>query len=70
MNMLRKAIVKRLLELRQSQGLSQEELARKCRLDRTYISGIERMTRNLTVDSLEKIIRALDISFEDFFSKL
>lgn len=28
--------------LRVSQGLSQEELAHKCELDRTYISGVER----------------------------
>ncbi|HDZ3741738.1 TPA: helix-turn-helix transcriptional regulator, partial [Vibrio cholerae] len=40
-------------ELRKKKGLSQEELAERADLDRTYISGIERGVRNITLDSLE-----------------
>ncbi len=43
-------------------GLSQEELADRCRLDRTYISSVERGGRNLTLATLEKIIPHLGLS--------
>ncbi len=52
--------------LRQEQGLSQEGLAEKAALDRTYISGIEREIRNPTVRSIQKIIKALEINETDF----
>ncbi|HHK5578288.1 TPA: helix-turn-helix domain-containing protein [Neisseria cinerea] len=51
-------------------NLSQEELATLAELDRTYISGVERGVRNLTINSLEKIIQALNISNEDFFKTM
>ena len=51
-------------------NLSQEELANLAELDRTYISGVERGVRNLTINSLEKIIQALNISNEDFFNTM
>lgn len=50
--------------------LSQEQLAQLADLDRTYISGIERGVRNLTINSLENIISALDVSHSDFFTHL
>lgn len=56
--------------LRVNKGLSQEQLAQLANLDRTYISGVERGTRNLTINSLEKIIFALDISCEYFFEEM
>jgi len=40
-------------------GLSQEELAHRCGLDRTYVSGIERGRRNPTVLVLEQLAAAL-----------
>ena len=51
-------------------NLSQEELANLAELDRTYISGVERGVRNLSINSLEKIIQALNISNEDFFKTM
>ena len=51
-------------------NLSQEELANLAELDRTYIFGVERGVRNLTINSLEKIIQALNISNEDFFKTM
>ena len=48
-------------KFRKTQGLSQEELGFKSGLDRTYISGIERGTRNPTLESLCRIARALGV---------
>ncbi len=50
--------------------MSQEALADKADLDRTYISGIERGVRNITLDSLEQIIYALDVDIPAFFIKV
>lgn len=41
--------------------MSQENLAHLCELDRTYISGIERGKRNLSLINIFKIANALDI---------
>ncbi len=56
--------------LRAARQLSQEELADRAGLDRTYISGIERGVRNITLDSLESIITALDVEVSVFLSVL
>lgn len=42
-------------------GLSQEELADKCGLHRTYIGAVERGERNVTLSSLEAISSALNV---------
>ena len=42
-------------------GISQEELAHRTDLDRTYISGIERGVRNPTIKVLERLAIALDV---------
>lgn len=47
--------------VRHLRGLSQEGLAKVAGLHRTYISGVERAERNITLASLEKLSRALDI---------
>ena len=57
----------RIRELRNKQGISQEKLALKADIDRTYLAGVELGKRNPSVKSLEKILLALDVSFEDFF---
>jgi transcriptional regulator with XRE-family HTH domain len=51
-----------LKNLRKTKNLSQEELAHMCELDRTYISGIERGTRNLSLINIYKLSIALNIS--------
>jgi len=48
-------------KLRLSSSLSQEQLALRADIDRTYISGIERGKRNVSVVNLFKIARALNI---------
>jgi transcriptional regulator with XRE-family HTH domain len=46
---------------REDAGLSQEELAERSGLHRTYISLVERGRRNITVDALTQIAEALEI---------
>lgn len=53
-------------ELRLEKGISQEDLAERTELDRTYISGIERLQRNITLKTLSSVISGLDISDSDF----
>lgn len=65
--MITEQIGHRIRELRTQKGLSQEKLALKAELDRTYLAGVENGKRNLSVKSLEKIIEALEVSFQTFF---
>lgn len=55
--------------MRERAGFSQEELAHRAKLDRTYISGIERDRRNPSVRSLQRIVAALDSSLDALFVK-
>ncbi|MEC7762549.1 MAG: helix-turn-helix transcriptional regulator [Pseudomonadota bacterium] len=55
----------RLREERKRVGLSQEELADRAGLDRTYISGCERRLRNPSLVSVERIASALQIDASD-----
>lgn len=48
-------------------GLSQEELGYRAKLDRTYVSGVERGVRNPTVGSLRRIADALETSASALF---
>ena len=51
--------------IRTERGLSQDQLAEKADLDRTYISGIERGVRNPGIKSVVRIATALKTSVED-----
>ena len=48
-------------------GLSQEELASRAGVHRTYIGMIERAEKNITLENIEKIALALKISLPDIF---
>ena len=52
---------------RLEQGLSQEELADKACVHRTYIGMIERAEKNITLENIEKIANALQIEVKNFF---
>lgn len=49
--------------------LSQEELSFRCQLHRTYISDIERCSRNVSIDNIEKIANALNVSIADLLKE-
>ncbi|MBS0212239.1 MAG: helix-turn-helix transcriptional regulator [Proteobacteria bacterium] len=55
--------------LRLRDGISQEELADRASLDRTYISGIERNRRNPSVQSLQRIVGAMGASLDLLFNE-
>jgi hypothetical protein len=59
----------KLKELRKEKKLSQEQLAEKANLHRTYIGMIERAEKNITLINIEKISKALEVSISDFFNK-
>ena len=58
---------KRVKELRNKLGLSQEELADYAELDRTYIPSVERGRRNISIVNIEKLASALKVSLKEFF---
>ena len=55
----------RLKEVRQSKGLSQEGLADRAGLHRTYIGSVERAERNVSIDNMERIARALEVDITE-----
>ena len=58
---------KKVRDERAKLALSQEELAARASVHRTYIGMIERAEKNITLENIEKIARALKISIADFF---
>jgi len=61
---------RRVRDLRNAQRLSQEDFAAECGLDRTYISGIERGRRNVSLRNLRVIAKALGLSLSELFRGL
>ena len=58
---------KRVRYLRLKAGLSQEELADACSLDRTYIGGIERGERNPSLKNILRLARILRVEGAELF---
>ncbi len=59
---IREILAANLRTLRQERGMSQEELAHRSDLDRTYISALERTVYAASIDVLERLALALDVS--------
>ncbi len=59
---------RRVRELRMMQHISQEELGFRCRLSKNYISDVERGTRNVSLQSIEKLAAGLAISEKELFT--
>ncbi|MCT2899022.1 XRE family transcriptional regulator [Lentilactobacillus buchneri] len=67
-NKLNKLIVQRIQELRKKQGLSQDELSIKSGLEIKYVNKIENFKIVITIVTLDKIIQALNVDYDSFFS--
>jgi len=65
----RERFASRVREERIAKGFSQEALADAADLHRTYISSVERSGRNITVDNMERIAKALGVDIVDLLSQ-
>lgn len=57
----------RVRDIRRKKELSQEALALLCDLDRTYIGGVERGERNISIINIYKIADALGVEVQELF---
>ncbi|WDF78410.1 helix-turn-helix transcriptional regulator [Mucilaginibacter sp. KACC 22773] len=64
---IRKKIGLRIKEYRTNLKLTQEALAFKAEIDKTYVNEVENGKRNVSVINLEKIIHALETDLKGFF---
>lgn len=65
--MIEEKVGKRIKELRNKLGISQEELGFRSGVHRTYIASLEVGKRNISIVTLEKITKALEVSLSKFF---
>jgi transcriptional regulator with XRE-family HTH domain len=61
------AFGERVRELRKQKNFSQEDLGLACALDRTYIGGVERGERNISLLNIVRIAEALDVEPGELF---
>jgi len=66
-NTFKKDFGRKLKELRQSKGLTQEELYFKSTISRSHIGMIEKGKRDITLSAIFKLARALETNLSDFF---
>ena len=65
--MIKTKVGKRIKELRNKLGISQEELAFRSEIHRTYIASLEVGKRNVSIETLEKVVNSLEVSMSEFF---
>ncbi|MFN8265403.1 MAG: helix-turn-helix transcriptional regulator [Chitinophagaceae bacterium] len=58
----------RIKQLRKELALSQEALGLRAEVDRTYVTDVEAGRRNVSLEILERLIKALNISLAEFFN--
>ena len=61
-------IGQRIKQLRKELGLSQEGLGNAAEVDRTYVTDVENGRRNVSVEILERLIGALEVTIAEFFN--
>lgn len=54
----------KLRQTRKAKGISQEKLAELADLHRTYVGSVERGERNITIDNMERLARALGVTIQ------
>jgi transcriptional regulator with XRE-family HTH domain len=64
---IKQKVGQRIRQLRKELEFSQEALALKADVDRTYVTDVENGRRNVSLEILERLIKALNISIADFF---
>lgn len=65
---LRAVLARNIRVRRTALGISQEALADLCGLHRTYVGSIERSERNVSIDNIEKLAAALDVTAVELLS--
>ena len=68
--MITTAFGKRIRELRETLGISQEKFALKIGMDRTYYSSVEAGKRNISIINICKIAKGFNITLSDLFDKI
>jgi transcriptional regulator with XRE-family HTH domain len=66
---LRDVLAKNMRLRRAELALSQEALALESGINRTYLSSVERSERNISIDNIERIARALDVDAFDLLKE-
>lgn len=64
---IKKKFGMKIKQIREESNFSQENLAFKANLDRTYISSIERGQRNVSIEVIEKLALALEVNIQILF---
>ena len=71
---MKKAILvkfgKKIREVRENRGLSQEALADIANVHRTYIGMVERAEKNITLLNIQKLAKALKIDIKELFDEI
>ena len=65
---IKKKVGMRVRELRNNIGISQDELASRAGLDRTYITSVECGKRNISIVNIERLSKALGVTLNEFFN--
>jgi transcriptional regulator with XRE-family HTH domain len=66
---IREILALNLRKLRQARGTSQEELAHRAEIDRTYISALERSVYAASIDVLDRIARVLNVEASELLKR-
>ena len=66
---IREVLALNLRKLRQAQGLSQEELAHRAEIDRTYVSALERSVYAAGIDVVDRLARVLGVDASDLLRR-
>ncbi|UDQ88142.1 helix-turn-helix transcriptional regulator [Xanthobacter autotrophicus] len=62
---IREVFARNLRALRQAKGLSQEELAHRAGIDRTYVSSLERCVYSASIDVVDQLAQVLNVEAAD-----